>query len=322
VTRFFQSSRDVSALLLVLLAAVLAVTSPYFLTNGNLDSVQTVIAPNGIIALGMMVLLICGLFDLSVGSSMGLSGIVCAILLSVGVPVTLAIIAALVFGCAFGAVNGFLVATLGVNPLIATLGTMFVGRGSVETLVAHQSLTGFTGFPESFISLGSIKVGGIYLMLWIFILLAIGIHLCITRFSWGRLIFFYGSNPEAARSYGLSTKLVVYAAYCLSGALAALAGVLMTARIEGANRYLGAGVELEIIIACLIGGASTSGGRGTVWGAVVGTILIALTRNSFNLYELPAQWQRVVLGLVLIGAVVWDAGLRAAKRRSALRLAV
>ena len=91
MTRFFQSSRDVSALLLVLLAAVLALTSPYFLTNGNLDSVQTIIAPNGIIALGMMVLLICGLFDLSVGSSMGLSGIVCAILLSVGAPVPLAI---------------------------------------------------------------------------------------------------------------------------------------------------------------------------------------------------------------------------------------
>ena len=109
MTKFFQSSRDVSALLLVLLAAVLALTSPYFLTSGNLDSVQTVIAPNGIIALGMMVLLICGLFDLSVGSSMGLSGIVCAILLSVGAPVPLAILAALIFGCAFGAVNGFLV---------------------------------------------------------------------------------------------------------------------------------------------------------------------------------------------------------------------
>ncbi len=322
MTRFFQSSRDVSVLLVVLLAAVLALTSPYFLTTGNLDSVQTLIAPTGIIALGMMVLLICGLFDLSVGSAMGLSGIVCAILLSFGLPIPLAILAALLFGCAFGAVNGFLVATLEVNPLIATLGTMFVGRGSIETLVAHQSLTGFTGFPSSFIALGSVKFAGAYLMLWTFIFLAIAVHLAITRFSWGRTVFFFGSNPDAARSFGFPTKLVVYGAYCLSGTLAALAGVLMTARIEGANRYLGAGIELEIIIACLIGGASTSGGRGTILGAVVGTVLIALTRNSFNLFELPAQWQRVVLGLVLIGAVVWDAGLRAVKRRSALRLEV
>ena len=95
MTRFFQSSRDVSVLLVVLLAAVLALTSPYFLTTGNLDSVQTLIAPTGIIALGMMVLLICGLFDLSVGSAMGLSGIVCAILLSFGLPIPLAILAAL-----------------------------------------------------------------------------------------------------------------------------------------------------------------------------------------------------------------------------------
>jgi ribose/xylose/arabinose/galactoside ABC-type transport system permease subunit len=316
--RLFESSRDISLILVLLFVTVMSLSTPYFLTASNLDSLQTIVAPNGIIALGMMVLLICGLFDLSVGSAMGLSGIVCAVLLSIGAPIPLAIAGALLFGVAFGAINGFLVGTLGINPLIATLGTMFVGRGSIETLVAHQSLAGFSGFPPDFIALGSIKFGGLYAAMWLFLLLAGAVHLATTRFSWGRQIFFYGSNPEAAKSFGFGTKRVIYAAYALSGLLAAIAGVLMTARIEGANRYLGAGIELEIIIACLVGGASTSGGRGTILGAVVGTVLIALIRNSFTLYELPAQWQRVVLGLVLIGAVVWDAAIRARKRRLAI----
>jgi len=318
----FQSSRDIVFAVMVLLAITMSLTSPFFLTADNLDSVQILIAPNGIIALGMMVLLICGLFDLSVGSAMGLAGIVCAVLLSANVPVPFAIGGALVFGALFGAINGFLVAGLGVNPLIATLGTMFVGRGSIETLVAHQSLSGFSGFPSGFIAIASTKLLGVYVMVWIFLVLALLVHLAITRFSWGRQFFFFGSNPDAARSYGFATKRIVYAAFCLSGMLAALAGVLMTARIEGANRYLGAGIELEIIIACLVGGASTSGGRGTILGAVVGTVLMALIRNSFTLYELQAQWQRVALGLVLIVAIVWDATIRAAKRRNLLHGAV
>jgi ribose transport system permease protein len=313
---WFQSSREVAFLLTVVGAATMALTNRYFATASNFDSLQTILAVNGMIALGMMVLLIAGFFDLSVGSNMGLAGIVCAMLLHAHLPIPLAVAAAVLFGATFGLVNGMLVAIIGINPLVATLGTMFVGRGIIEAIATTQTLTGFTGFPKSFTQLGNAKAGGLYFMLWIFLAIAIVTHVALNRFAWGRQFFFLGSNPNAAHSFGFSTRRIICVAYALAGALAASAGVLTVARAETANRYLGAGIELEIIVACLIGGASTSGGRGSVAGAIVGTMLMALIRNSFVLYELDTQWQSVILGAVLIGAVVWEAAIRLARNRA------
>jgi ribose/xylose/arabinose/galactoside ABC-type transport system permease subunit len=171
------------------------------------------------IALGMMVLLIAGFFDLSVGSTMGLAGIVCAMLLHAHLPIPLAVAAAVLFGATFGLVNGVLVAIIGINPLVATLGTMFVGRGIIETIATTQTLTGFTGFPKSFTDLGNAKAGGLYFMLWIFLAIAIVTHVALNRFAWGRQFFFLGSNPNAAHSFGFSTRRIISVAYALAGAL-------------------------------------------------------------------------------------------------------
>jgi ribose transport system permease protein len=316
--RWFRSSRDIAGICVLLGLILMSTTNSYFLTTDNFDSIQTLIAVNGTLAVGMMVLLIGGFFDLSVGSVMGLAGIVCAVLLHEGFPIGLAIGMTLLFGAAVGMVNGFLVSRLQINPLIATLGTMFMGRGIIETIATTQTLTGFTGFPSAFLEIGAGKVFGIYLMFWIFLSIVAATHLALTRFAWGRQVFFQGSNPVAAHSTGFNTRRIINAAYCLMGVLSALAGVLMTARAQTANRYLGAGIELEIIVGCLIGGATTSGGRGTIAGAVIGTVFMALIRNSFVLYEIDPEWRTMALGGVLVGAVIWDAVIRAGRDRGDL----
>jgi len=167
--RWFRSSRDIAGVCVLLGLILMSTTNSYFLTTDNFDSIQTLIAVNGTLAVGMMVLLIGGFFDLSVGSVMGLAGIVCAVLLHEGFPIGLAIGMTLLFGAAVGMVNGFLVSRLQINPLIATLGTMFMGRGIIETIATTQTLTGFTGFPPAFLEIGAGKVFGIYLMFWIFL---------------------------------------------------------------------------------------------------------------------------------------------------------
>src|ERR1700730_17443417 len=251
--RWFRSSRDIAGVCVLLGLILMSTTNSYFLTTDNFDSSQTLIAVNRTLAVRMIVLLIGGFFDLSVGSVMGLAGIVCAVLLHEGFPIGLAIGMTLLFGAGVGMVNGFLVSGLQINPLIATLGTMFMGRGIIETIATTQTLT---GFPSAFLEIGAGKVFGIYLMFWIFLSIVAATHLALTRFAWGRQVFFQGSNPVAAHSTGFNTRRIINAAYCLMGVLSALAGVLMPARAQTANRYLGAGIELEIIVGCLIGGGA------------------------------------------------------------------
>jgi ribose transport system permease protein len=315
---WFRSSRDIAGAGVIVGFVLMSSTNSYFLTTDNFDSLQTIVAVNGTLAIGMMVLLIGGIFDLSVGSVMGLAGIICAILLREGFPVGLAVVVTLLFGAIVGSGNGFLVSRLGINPLIATLGTMFIGRGIIETLATTQTLTGFTGFPPAFLEIGAGKVLGVYVMCWVFLSIVVTAHLALTRVSWARQVFFVGSNRVAAYSTGFNTERVINAAYGFMGVLSALAGVLMTARAQTANRYLGAGIELEIIVACLIGGASTSGGRGTIAGAVIGTVFMALIRNSFVLYDLDPEWRTVILGGVLVVAIIWDAAIRVGRDRGNL----
>src|SRR5260370_23488913 len=137
---------------------------------------------------------------------------------------------------------------------------MVVGRGIIESIAQTQTVSGFTGFPKSFTDLGNAKAGGLYFMLWIFLAIAIVTHVALNRFAWGRQFFFLGSNPNAAHSFGFSTRRIISGAYALAGALAASAGVVTVARAEAANRDLGAGIELENIFCFSIGGGSDSGG--------------------------------------------------------------
>ena len=303
-------------LLVVIVAVVLLLFSRYFLNPTNLDSLQTSIAPSSIIAVGMMVLLITGMFDLSVGSIMGLSGVVTAIFLTLNVPTPFAILLGLLCGTLLGLVNGLLIAIAGVNPLITTIGMMFVARGISEVLLVGKGREGYRNFSQAFINLGTGKFLGLYYMFWMMIVLLIVTQLYLNRFKHGRTLYYIGGNAEAAALMGFDITKVRILTFMLSGFLAAFAGIISTARYEMANRYMGQGMHMSIIISCLIGGGSLAGGQGSVIGAFLGVTFMSVLNNSFNLLEIEPQWQNVVIGVILILVVTSDGYLALRKMRA------
>jgi ribose transport system permease protein len=291
---------------------ILLVGSPYFLDGNNLDSLQTSVAPTIIVAIGMTVLFVTGTFDLSVGATMGLAGLAAAYILSQGMPMEVAICSGIAIGAAVGLLNGLLVSFAGLNPLIVTLGTMYMLRGLIDIWIGGgrpQPWMYVTG-PEvdgQFFGLGSLKIFGVYLVVWIALALVVIVDTTFRRRPVGRALFFAGGNPAAARSLGFPVRTLQLGGFVLCGVLAAIAGMFITARTGLSSRYAGSGVELQIIIACLIGGASIAGGRGSIIGSALGVVFITLVNNAFNLFEVAAEWQKVVVGGVLVAVVVSDA---------------
>jgi len=317
-TPFLRSARleqeTLTFTVVILLALVLAVISPAFLDPNNLASLQTAVAPNLIVALGMMTLFMIGRFDLSVGAVMGISGIASAMALDAGMPVPVAFAAGIMTGAAIGAFNGLLVAYLGINHLIVTLGVLYMTRGVIEVVMSGQQLGGFTSFPEGFSMLGQWGFGGLSGIFLFSLILCIGFE-CYMRLTLpGRKLLFLGGNPAAAEAMGIARQRTEFWCFVLSGGLAALAGVLITARIGMANRYMGDGLEMQIFIACLIGGGSIAGGKGSYVGALAGVLFVTLLTNAFNLLLVPSEWQAVVIGAVLVLVLVAD-GIMVLRKR-------
>lgn len=318
--RFIGSKEAIAIVLVVIVVLIMLIGSKAFRTLSNFDSLQTSIAPNAIIAAGMMILLISGVFDLSVGSVMTLSGVVVSLFLASGFPVMVSILFGLCTGIVFGIVNGVLVSLAGVNPLIATIGTMYIGRGLVNVILTGERRHGIEGFPESFIKLGTGKIFGIYNMFWIMILVVVISQFLIAKIPWGRRIYYIGGNYDAAKAIGIKTKKLRVFTYIISGLLASLAGILVTSRFEMSSKYIGEGMELRIIISCLIGGGSIAGGQGSIIGAFLGVMFMSLLINSFNLFEIGAFWQSIIIGLILIIVVTSDAYLTTRKLKAVGKL--
>ncbi|WP_210529733.1 ABC transporter permease [Rubellimicrobium arenae] len=309
-TSFLRSARleqeSLTFGVVLLLAVALSVVSPAFLDGNNLASLQTALAPNLIVALGMMTLFMIGRFDLSVGAVMGISGIASAMALEAGMPVPVAFLAGIATGLLIGAFNGLMVARLGINHLIVTLGVLYMTRGVIEVVMSGEKLAGFTSFPPAFNLLGQWEVGGLSGLFLFALLLCIGFEAFLRLTFRGRSLLFLGGNPQAAEATGIRRRSTEFWCFVLSGGLAALAGVLMTARVGMANRYMGEGLEMQIFIACLIGGGSIAGGKGSYAGALAGVLFVTLLTNAFNLLSVPSEWQAVVIGAVLVLVVVVD----------------
>lgn len=314
MVNFVLRSIRIPAGLVVLALALLALGSDTFVDINNLDSLQATVGPLLILVAGMTLLFVIGNFDLSIGAVMGLAGIVAAIGMQAGLGVLVSCLLALGCGVLVGALNGLLVAVLGINPLIATLAMLAIVRGVIEWLVRGLGVAGFTSMPAGFVALGNAKPFGLYAVVWIGLLLVVAADWGLGRWPLLRQLYFIGGNPASARLLGLPVRRATFAVFVLTGALAALAGLMETARVGMANRYLGVGAEMEVIIACLIGGAVLAGGRGSVLCAALGAFFMALLKNGFNLVEVAPQWQGVALGAILALVVVLD-GLSALRRR-------
>ena len=317
VTRAFNGIKKnyMIALIDIVLIIFLMISFPqHFLHEYNWDSLQTSIAPIAIIAVGMMVLLISGNFDLSVGSNMNLSAFITTMMVGSGENVFVAVLAGLLVGAIIGIANGLLVAYANVNPLITTIGMMYIVKGLADVLNTGRLLGGtgqglysqIVDLPEEFTSLGTKTFGTVYGTFILMLVLGIVTTIFLAKTTTGRNFYYLGGNPEAAKQMGIKTKALVLGGYIFTGVLAALSGILSTARLQSASRNLGLNTHLTVLISCIIGGGSMRGGKGRIFGAILGAVFSSLLTNMFNLFEVNTLWQRVVMGAVLVSVVFID----------------
>ena len=299
---------------LIVLIVLLSILSPSFLTVNNLFNVFQQITVLAIIALGATMVIISGGIDLSVGSVAALSGMIAGVTFSqVGLPMAVALLLALLAGAAAGGANGLLIVYGKVPPFVATLATLSIARGLTLVLSNGQPIS---GFPDWFRALTSFDIGDIVpaVVILVLVLYALGAWYLKFRPS-GREIYAVGGNEEVARLSGINVGWVKLRIYMVAGALAGLGGLVLTSRLNSAQPTAGAGLELDVIAAVVIGGTSLSGGVGTVIGTLIGALIIGVLRNGLNLLDVSAFWQQVVIGAVIAAAVMIDTLGRHRRRR-------
>lgn len=290
--------------ILLLICLVFALGSSEFLTASNLLNVALQTSIIAIVAIGMTFVILTAGIDLSVGSLMALCGAVAAgIAVRQGMDTYLSISIALGVGLILGAVNGLMIVRGGIPPFVATLSMLAIARGL--TLVYTQGRP-IAGLDERFIYWGTGQVWGIPIPVIIMIVIAVIAHI-ITRYTpFGLHVYSTGGNEETTRLAGISPDRIKIAVYMISGFLAALGGVLLTARLWSAQPNAAAGWELDAIAAPVLGGTSLFGGVGSIGGTVIGAFIIGVLSNGLNLMGVPSYYQQVIKGLVLILAVTVD----------------
>jgi ribose transport system permease protein len=291
-------------LILVVMSAILAVSTSEFLTSENLLSVFRQFSFIGIMAIGAVMVIITGGIDLSVGSVFAFAGVTSAYImakLDLGVP--LGLLVGMVSGLAFGLVNGLCITKLKLPPFIATLGTMSIARGLSYALTGGFPIP---DLPPAFKFIGQGYLGVIPFPVILLLVLAVIFTFFLRQTVLGRRIYATGSNEEAARVSGVNTTAVKIIVFALSGVLAGIAGMATAARLGVAQSTAGAGYEMDAIAAAIIGGASVTGGVGTVFGTIIGAAIMGVLKNGLILLSVSAYWQQTVIGVVIIAAVTFD----------------
>ncbi len=306
---------------LAALATLFSLLSPAFLTAGNLVILVKHVAINAILAIGMTFVVLTGGIDLSVGSVAGLAGMIAGALINEGLVlpmfgvvvyfhVWLVIALAALAGVLAGGVNGLLVARCGVPAFIATLGTLYVARGTALLLSNGATFPNLAGRPElgntGFPWLGSGTILYLPVPIWVMALLAAAAAFVSTRTPFGRHVYAVGGNERAAEFSGVRVKRVKMLVYVISGFCSAIAGLIIASQLVAAHPATGATFELNAIAAVVLGGTSLMGGRGTIGGAVLGAFVIGVLADGLVLLGVSEFWQFVIKGIVIVLAVVMD----------------
>src|SRR5689334_17704632 len=298
-------SREVSLALVIYLAIIVAsiLYPTSFFSAANLRVVLNNLAVEGILALGMMMLMIGGVFDLSVGSLMSLVGVVSGwLMIGRGWPVGPSAAAGMLLGTLGGFVNGLLVAHARVNALIATLGTLGIFQG-VAILIAGPSIA---NLPTQFTRLGQSELLGLQAPVWLLLVLLLITHFGLHHTRLMRQYYYIGSNARAARLSGIEVERMQILGFTMMGLMAGLAGLAFAARVGTAVSSAGAGAELRVITAVILGGASLTGGKGSMPGALLGVTFMALVNNILIITRVSSYWQSIVVGFILVLAVALD----------------
>ena len=289
---------------LIALIALFSLTTDVFLTPINLFNILRQVAVIGIVAAGMTFVIITAGIDLSVGSLIGVSGVVAAkLMVDANWPVFPSLLVTLVICTLIGLFNGFLINKVHIPPLIATLGMMTLLRGVAYTITAGLPVYGFSG---NFRLLGQGYIWLIPIPVIIMVVVFIGGYIVLEKTSLGRYIYGIGGNEEATRLSGVNIEKVKYIAYSLSGFLSGLAGIVLLSRINSGQPIAGTGYELEIITAVLLGGVSIMGGEGKIAMVIVGVVIMGVLSNGMILLDMQQYIQWIVKGAVLLAAVGFD----------------
>ncbi|WP_218125227.1 ABC transporter permease [Glycomyces harbinensis] len=300
----YAVSEFTAATALVVLFIALSLASPHFLTADNLFNIGSQTAVIAIIAVAQTMIIITKGIDLSVGSVAALAGVVGAIVVrDLGFSVWEATVVAIGVGAAAGLVNGLLVASARLPPFIATLGMMSAGRGLVFIITGA---VGVYSLPESFQLLGNGEIAGIPFAIVITAVVALAAGFLLSQSRFGQHVYAMGSNLEAARRAGIPVRRNLTAVYVLAGALVGLGGMVAASRVSSGQPNYGIGLELDVIAAAVIGGASLFGGQGRIAGTLIGAFLIALVRNGSVLLGINIHYQQVIVGLIIWAAVYFD----------------
>jgi len=298
---FWDKFGTLGMLLLILIG--LSIASPkYFLTLDNMKQIGLQSTVYLLLAYGEFFAILIAGIDLSVGAVAGFSGMMMALMMNAGFPVILAVALGLIFAAMLGALNGVIINATGLHPFVITLGTQSIYRGL--TLVVSNGRPLFN-FPTAFK-----KIAGYVLGIPLPVLIALAVALILVFFTTktvvGRNIYALGGNKQSAYYSGINTKLHTLIVHTLSGLMSGIAGLVMTARIGAAEPLAGSGYETYAIAACIIGGASFFGGKGKIWGIVIGGLIIGTISNGLNILNVPSFWQQVVMGSLIIGSVALD----------------
>jgi ribose transport system permease protein len=293
----------------IALFALDADVRPYFFTWRNFILIFSQTAVIAVGALGMTMIIVSGGIDLSVGSTVALSSVVCATLLMNGTPELAAVFVAMLTGTTLGLANGAAIGYLRMVPFIVTLGMMGIARGCAKWLAGNQTVnppeTGVVALMST-LDRGAAGELAVPIGVWLVLLLAVAIGIVMTKSVFGRHVYAIGSNEDAARLCGIRVPLVKIWIYALAGTLFGFAGVLQFARLTQGDPTVAIGLELDVIAAVVLGGASLSGGTGSVLGAMIGALIMAVLRNGSNQMGWPNYVQEIIIGLVIILAIALD----------------
>lgn len=301
-------------LVLLFICAVLSFLSPVFLTAPNLINVIRQISINGILAIGMTLIIITGGIDLSVGSQVALTGAVVAGLLSSGTNMAVALLVGLATGAFIGFINGMIITKGGVPPFIVTLGMLTAARGITLIYTGGRPIY---NLGSTFRFFGAGYVGGVPVPVIILAIILMISHFIAKHTVFGREVYAVGGNPEAAVYSGVNKNKRLVQVYTIMGFLSAITGIVLTSRLGSADPTAGTGFELDAIAAVVIGGTSMFGGEGAVTGTMIGALIIGVINNGLNLLNVSSYYQQVIKGVIVVGAVLMDGYARNKQKKPA-----
>jgi ribose transport system permease protein len=300
----FNLAGQVPLITLLALCLVTALLTDRFLSPLNLTNILVQSSIMAVIAIGMTFVIIGGGFDLSVGSTVALAGCIAAMMI-VKFGLAVGVFAGIAAGGAVGLANGMIIAKLGVNPFITTLGTMVLVRGVVY-LITGGAPVGDEGLPGVFIAFGSARIFGVHYLVWVPAFLLLVLSWVLQATPYGRRVYATGGNREAAYLSGVPVERIIASTYAWCGVLAGVAGVMLAARLQSGQPTAGEFYELTAIAAVILGGASLQGGEGTLYKSIIGVFIMVVLGNSLNLLNVDSYWQRVAIGTVIIAAAAAD----------------